>query len=385
MKMKITQLAGGPGRQLGLWNLADAVIHGKHYPQICIQSGDELYIPYNERTMSLGKDTFVLPQIEERETTLVVRPVFFFIYNTDNYFHYLYDSIPILYQFFELRERYPEMQLLMKPAHTYPYITDCLYAAGLTDADILYADSSHRYANIWVSSSLTHDGQSNDLPHPGIWSVYSRMKGYSATPTPPKFYVSRRSWIHGDTSNIGTNYTTRRKMMVEDLLVDELEKIGYVEVFCELLSMTEKIAYFANATHVIGAIGGGMCNLVFANPSCVAISINSPEFAEINRRFLFTMNHTRLMQYTNTWTTSPMYKRARIGEKTGEVIAVIEDELTLAVNDGVGWTLGESYETIVVNKSDVEFLDKGLNSPWMLDLDDFMRVLETYSQPDDDN
>ena len=373
--MKITHLAGGPNRSLGLWSLDNAILHGKHYPSVCIQSGDELFVPYNERTMSLGKDTFVLPPIEPRETTLVAGPVFFFVYNTDNYFHYLYDSIPILYQFFELRERYPTMRVLLNPAHAYPYITDCLYSAGLTDTDLLYADPSHRYANLWVSSSLTHDGQSNELPHPGIWSVYSRMKGHSATPTPPKFYISRRSWKHGDTSNIGTNYTTRRKLMVEDQLVAELEGNGYVEVFCELLSMAEKIAYFANATHVVGAIGGGMCNLVFAKPSCIVTSINSPEFAQINQRFLFTMNHTQLTQYTDTWVTSPLYKRARVMGKTGEVVSVNGRELTLAVSNGVGWTLGESYDTVVADEADVKFLDNGLNSPWMFAVDNFMRGL----------
>jgi hypothetical protein len=372
--MRVTHLAGGLGRQLGLWTLENAVLQGKHYPAICIQSNDELFAPYNERTMSLGKDTFVLPETESRETTLVADPVFFFIYNTDNYFHYLYDSIPVLYQFFKLREQYPTMRLLMKPARAYPYIMDCLRAAGLSEGDVVTADSSHRYASLWVSSSLTHDGQSNEPPHPGIWDVYSRMKGAAQT-TPHKFYVSRRSWKHGDTTNMGTNYTTRRKMMVEDELVAELEKRGYVEVFCELLTMPEKISYFANATHVIGAIGGGMCNLVFAKPSCIVTSINSPEFADINKRFLFTMQHTQLTQYTKTWVTSPLYKRARAMGKTGEVIAVNGDELTLAVSDGVGWTLGDSYENLVVKETDVEFLDNGLNSPWTFDTADFIRQL----------
>ena len=31
-------------------------------------------------------------------------PLFFFIYNTDNYFHFLYDSLPYLISFFELKK-----------------------------------------------------------------------------------------------------------------------------------------------------------------------------------------------------------------------------------------------------------------------------------------
>jgi hypothetical protein len=137
--------------------------------------------------------------------------------------------------------------------------------------------------------------------------------------------------------------------------------------------MTEKIAYFANATHVVGAIGGGMCNLVFAKPSCIVTSINSPEFAEINKRFLYSMNHTRLTQYTNTRVVSSLYRRVRANGKIGEVTAVDGEKLTIAVSDGVGWTLGEAYETMTVNEKDVNFLDNGLNSPWTFDITDFMK------------
>ena len=230
-----------------------------------------------------------------------------------------------------------------------------------------------------VTNSYTHDGQSNEPPHPDIWKVYSQMKEAAfKTPieTPKKFYVSRRSWIHGDTSNIGTNYTTRRKMMVEDTLVERLQEKGYVEVFCENLSMTEKIQYFANATHIVGAIGGGMCNLVFANPDCKVVSINSPEFDRINQRFLYTMNHTNLTQFRETQPVNRKYIRVRVGTEIGEIIDEVDDMLQINLGNGVTWNDSDPQYLRWVEVKDVVFLDKGLNSPWSFDVNKCIEITQ---------
>jgi hypothetical protein len=65
-------------------------------------------------------------------------------------------------------------------------------------------------------------------------------------------------------NKIKSNCNVIRSYMYEDDLVKCLQDYGYEEVFCEKLTMNEKIQYFSNATHIVGAIGGGMCNCVFA-------------------------------------------------------------------------------------------------------------------------
>jgi hypothetical protein len=186
--------------------------------------------------------------------------------------------------------------------------------------------------------------------------------------TPKKFYVSRRSWIHDDTSNMGTNYTTRRKMMVEDTLVERLQEKGYVEVFCEKLTMTEKVQYFANATHIVGAIGGGMCNLVFAQPECKVVSINSPEFDRINQRFLYTMKHTNLTQFRDTHPVNRKYVRVRVGTQIGEIVDEVDDKLQINIGNGVTWNESDPQCLKWVEVKEVAFLDNGLNSPWSFDV-----------------
>ena len=59
-------------------------------------------------------------------------------------------------------------------------------------------------------------------------------------------------------------------------MIDNLIKDGYVEVFTECLSTIEKIAYFANSTHIVGCIVGGIANVLFSKPNTKLIAIVSP-------------------------------------------------------------------------------------------------------------
>lgn len=377
--MKIKQRES-TGRDLRTWKYTNVQLTGIdiRYPNVLFKHQDELILPICETTMSLQcGSVYEQMNLEFSPSDVPIlreetQPVFFFIYNTDNYFHFLYDTLPILYAYNS------SMKLLMNPSHKYPYIYDCLRLLGIPETQIVYADPHTLYQTIYVASSPTHEGVPNLPPHPTIWNIYQCMKeaaGVSPTSTPRKLYVSRRSWIHGDVSNIGTNYTTRRKLMVEDELVEELSKQGYTEVFCELLSMTEKIQYFGNATHVIGAIGGGMCNLVFAQPSCKTYSINSPEFDTINRRFLFTMEHTQLIQYKDTHVTSNLYRRIRLPDGFGEVIQQEGTRIWVRVNKGVTFQNEDMLPIIELNDA-VSYLDNGLNSPWSFNISNFMKTIQ---------
>jgi len=373
MKIKLREPAGRTPTQ---WTYHNVQLTGLtlHYPNVLFRTNGELIFPICEKTMSLNTgsiygESFDPPVVAISEE--VVDPVLFFIYNTDNYFHFLYDALPMLQ---------PSMKLLINPKHQYPYIQDCLQLCGVSKDQLLYANGHTMYHTIHVVSSPTHEGLPNDPPHPDIWNVYERMKKEAyKTPieTPLKFYVSRRSWVHGDMTNIGTNYTTRRKMMVEDELVKELEAKGYKEVFCELLTMAEKIQYFGNATHIVGAIGGGMCNIVFSKPTCVVHTINSPEFDTINRRFLFTMNHTCLTQYRDTYTSSNLYRRVKLPEGFGEVIREDDTTLFVSVNkEGVTFQNEDTYPILSIPKQTAIYLDNGLNSPWYFNVSKFIESIQ---------
>ena len=163
------------------------------------------------------------------------------------------------------------------------------------------------YDIIYVSSSLTHGGFSNNLPRKEIYEIYDIIKNniinnnindkYKSL---KKIYISRRTWINNDISNIGTNYTTRRKMINEDTLVDILvSKFDFNEIFCENLTTDEKIYIFLNADLICGSVGGGMANLLFSNSKTQSIIINTPYFLEINYRFKFSMENTNYKYFND--------------------------------------------------------------------------------------
>ena len=74
------------------------------YPNVLLNkiNTNEIINPYDEKVMSLNKESFYDNNkynynIEEISKPIFIEnEVFFFIYNFDNYFHYLYDTLPYL-------------------------------------------------------------------------------------------------------------------------------------------------------------------------------------------------------------------------------------------------------------------------------------------------
>jgi hypothetical protein len=367
----------------------------------------ELFSPYDEKIMSLNKDSFYDNNIFTEEILLsegehnkisVNIPVFFYIYNFDNYYHFLYDTIPYLYTLLQLKKTIPELKLLVNYPNKqkkdfYTFNLDILYKI-VEPHDILLHDENHIYETIYVSTSLTHGGFSNKHPRKEIYELYSRMKQQIIV-NPlyndyEKIYVSRRTWINKDVSNIGTNYTTRRKMMNEDELVAELEARGIREVFTENLTIDEKIQIFSRAKMVVGSIGGGMANLLFSPSATKSICLVTPHFLTINYRFKFSMEHTNITYFDDIQTFTednniPMYCRVkmkdgkykdRIGEIYGYDAVSGNYDIQLSSNDVAGFNNEISFESILSDPLEFDLLDQGLNSPYIVNISKLIHILD---------
>jgi hypothetical protein len=246
------------------------------------------------------------------------------------------------------------------------------------------------YTSVVIPPSLTHGGHSNEPPSYSAHSLWASLgaKAFSEeTPEsfPRKFYVSRRSWIHGDTSNMGTNYTTRRRCMNEDDVVEMLKRHGYEEIFCEKLSMKEKIHLFAGATHVVGCIGGGMANLLFSPTSTNAFCIDTPDFLRINARFVHSMNHTHIQylaiaQHAPFDGPYPLFTRVRVKETglTGEIESYADGQYTVMMskNNVAGFALGAEFSREFYLPFELEPLDGGLNSPYTIDVEALEKAIQ---------
>lgn len=373
-------------REINIYHFPNTSVtgHNLYYPNCLLYSEKTLYLPLLEKTMSLNMGTIYEKQnmsfdYEPKYDNTIKGYYFFFIYNTDNYFHFLYDSLPYLISYFAIKKEIPDLKLLMQfpnpqKNNHYPFVVEMLELLGITDNTIEIINSKCKYKNVFVSTSYTHDFDSNLPPRKEIYDFYQsisrKVLNIYKNPTPKKLYISRRTHLHNDFSNIGTNYTQRRKLVNEDELVNKLNKEGYIELFTEKLSTIEKIAYFANATNVIGCIGGGIANVLFSKPDTKLTAIISPTFLEVNKRFKYSLDCVEVFYDYNTHhTESNQFKKyMRVKHKynniLGEIIEVKDNSIVVQYTDGSNtcWNSNNTYKTIELKMDEIICLDNGLNS-----------------------
>ena len=374
------------GREIYIFHLKQAIVVGESlfYPNPLLYTFEEniIYRPIRETIMSLAQiesatHQFIPPTSYD---SVVNDRVFFFIYNTDNYYHFLYDTLPYLITFKHLRKTMKIKLLMNFPNHQmtklYRFVIEFLEILGITKDDILIVKDKTLYKNIYLSTSYTHGINSNLPPREEIYSFYKRLSSITIhTKFPKKIYVSRRTWIHNDTTNIGTNYTQRRAMINETDLVEYLMSVGYFEVFTENLTTVEKIQMFKNATHVIGAAGGGISNVLFSPPSCNLLAICSPGFLDVNTRFKYSMCKVNSTIFSDTAHVGGgeflNFMRVKYGDIIGEIVNISGSYITISYSNQfvAGWNSNLKLKTITVLENQCIKLDDGLNSPWIIDLD----------------
>ena len=361
-----------------------------HYPNCLLQITEGLINPYDERIMSLQKDTLYdgdewSPTNQPSVKHICLDPVYFFIYNVDNYYHFIYDALPILAGYFFMRKTLPTLQLLIQTSHPTkkslpPFVTEMLRALGIISFQ--FANKYTQYNQMIIGTSLTHGRQSNSPPSPQAYSIWNNRPSFESQDLPKRFYVSRRSWAHGQTVNVGTNYTTRRKCVNEMALVYLLKEYGIIEIFTECLSTEYKLAMFAQADVVVGVIGGGMCNLLFSPQTTKSLCIVTPEFLKINERFKYSMEHTQITySYCTNHVESPnkytLYTRIKVINpespaygQLGEIEELLHNAYVVRMlsNDIAEFSQDFAMESRVLKEWEVEALDGGLNSPYICDL-----------------
>lgn len=379
------------------------------YPNILLYTDNSLFSPYDEKIMSLNKDIFYDDNIYDlvnkdnyEITNIINESVFFFIYNFDNYYHFIYDSLPYLFSFLEIKNKFPNLKLLINypninKKNFYKFNTEILKKIINWD-DIIIHKSNNIYSKIYISTSLTHGGFSNNAPRKEIFNIYEHLKKNINFDNIEKkyidlknIYISRRTWINKDDSNIGTDYTTRRKMVNEDEFVETLTNHGFTEIFAENLNIDEKIYLFSNANKIIGAIGGGMANLLFSPKKTKTYVIVSPFFLEINYRFKYSMDHTQINYFFDVKTyleenkislfcrVKIIDKNNKFFEKYGEIIDYDNKNnnylINISNNDVAGFNNKNIFERDWLEDNKFELLDNGLNSPYLLEIDKFMDML----------
>ena len=361
------------------------------YPDFLFYTDSENIVnPIDEKIMSLDFErnrshvNFNFDSVSEN-------PMFYFIYNTDNYYHFVYDTLPYLISYKSLKKEIPNLKLLMSypnfsKSEFYRFVEEFLEICGISKDEIEIVSMGTKYSKVYISESFTHGIDSNLPPRSEIYDFFHEISEYVKSTSkkrdfPKKVYISRRSWVHGDTSNIGTNYTDRRKMESEDKLVDILEKRGYKEIFTETMSTFDKIALFIQLEEAIGAIGGGLCNVLFSGSNCRLVSICSPVFLEINSRFKFCFDRVDTEYFEGTFHLETgewkKWMRVKSFDIIGEVEEVLDNHLLVMYTDSdlAGWNSDIEYKKKLIRKEECTAIDKGLNSKWDMNFSEFEDII----------
>lgn len=385
-------------RKIELYKIVETQLGGSniYYPNLLIKSFDDDTIidPYQEKVMSLSNALKVNNEnveFNKEHNYKINYPVFFFIYNSDNYYHFLYDSLPYLILYLELKKEISDLQLLVNYSNPgrntfYRFFLEFLDLLEIDSTQLLLANTYTIYETIYISSSLTHGIDSNIEPRKEVYDFFknlvNKVKGKFNLETPEKFYISRRTWINNDDTNIGTNYTQRRILINEDQLVEALKQHGIKEVFLENLTTIEKILYFSNAKLIVGAIGGGIANVLFSSVNTKVVCIVSPTFFDINERFKHSLSKTNIIYFNDTdhQEKGLLKKYMRVQTKNGligEILEINDKTITIGyLDDSVaGWNNSLPFKNMILNFEDFKILDNGLNSPWELNLSKFLLSL----------
>ena len=180
--------------------------------------------------------------------------------------------------------------------------------------------------------------------------------------------------------------------MNEDQLVEVLvNDYCFIEIFAENLNTDEKIYLFSNAKIIIGSIGGGMANLLFSNSLVKSIVLVTPFFLDINYRFKYSMEHTNIIYFDNIKTylennKIPLYcrviitnKKSKYFNKCGEISEYNKENnkylVNISNNDVAGFNNLILFENNLFNEDEFKLLDKGLNSPYIVNLESLFVLL----------
>ena len=381
--------------EINIHVLNDVVFTGPSlcYPNLVLYSNldNTFYQPLEESTMSLRNvdSTHKINHKVENTSKTYNDPVFYFIYNTDNYYHFIYDTLPYLISYKKLKSVTKNLKLLMHYSHGdkfYKFVTEFLEILKIDESDVVILNKDTMYSHVYISSTYTYGSDPKQQPRTEIYDLYKEIvenvKELNIKKQfPKKFYISRRSWIHNDFSNIGTNYTTRRKCENENELVDLLKSQGYEEIFTEKLSTVDKILLFNNAEAIVSAIGGGIVNVLFSKPLCKLITLVSPTFLDVNYRFTYSLNKVNAYYFWDTKHTESsefkQFMRVQSENVVGEIEEVLNDEILVKYSDEkiTGWNASMTYKTMLLKKEKCKKLDNGLNCSWSLNLETLKNII----------
>lgn len=195
-------------------------------------------------------------------------------YDTRNFAHFLYDSVPRILYFIQTFPGFAKTALYILGGVKTEFHSIILSAIskihGLDEWNFLFPKD--RMILKISSSVFFFSDQKTAIMHPlhmcGPETI-SRIKNLINTinipkDTPERIYISRRD-------------AGMRKLRNEDALIHSLKKNSFMDVILNGLKALDQIALLANAQHIVAPHGMGLTNIIFNNGNARLTELFNPE------------------------------------------------------------------------------------------------------------
>jgi capsular polysaccharide biosynthesis protein len=183
----------------------------------------------------------------------------------NNYYHWLYDSLPRLH-IAKTILKLDENTRYLVPEDTYAFQQETLDLLGIpVGARISSKDCWHLQSTNLLAT--THPNLYEGAPEWVVKFLRESLGGCSANKVEEKLiYISRGDSRRG------------RRLLNEDYLRTLLESVGFITYRLSELTVSQQISLFSQAKMIVGAHGAGFSNLAFASPGAVVYELFSERY-----------------------------------------------------------------------------------------------------------
>lgn len=182
--------------------------------------------------------------------------------NGDNYYHWLFDSLPRLHLLELAGYAYSDVDHFLLKCNASPFQTQSLNLLGILP-DRHWHCSKRKILKV---DRLLAPSMPGAVFNPPPWVCrFLRRRFLPPAATAPRrnIYISRR-------------FSKGRKLVNESQILPLLAQHGYEVVHAEQLTFSAQVELFASAKKIIALHGAGLANLVFAPPGARVMELCSP-------------------------------------------------------------------------------------------------------------
>jgi capsular polysaccharide biosynthesis protein len=180
--------------------------------------------------------------------------------NSDNYYHWLLESVP-RWRMAQLAG-YRDFDFVLLHSQPRAFQDEVLDVLGVPEAKRLRCSKNfvHQFDRLIVPAMPSPPWQTRAWACDWLRSLFPKERS-----GPEKIYLSRSS-------------QQRRRLVNEAELAARLKGLGFVAVQPERLSVAEQAAWFSAARCVVAPHGAGLTNLVFAPPDAPVLELFHPHY-----------------------------------------------------------------------------------------------------------